>query len=103
MWILISTGGFDFKALQKTDSSIEADISLLTGRIIDMSTDTCNDPCDGSLVTKGDNMKVANVAIGGLLVNRTWQGLDPSLGKDTPALVTDGRSGIAFSYQSEPK
>jgi hypothetical protein len=99
---LISTGGFDFEALQKSDPSVEADISLLTGRIIDMSTESSN-PCDGSLVSKGDNMKVANVSIGGLLVNRTWQGLDPSLGKDTAALVTEGRTGIAFSYQSEPK
>jgi hypothetical protein len=98
----MSTGGFDFEALQKSDPAVEADISLLTGRIIDMSTDG-SIPCDGSLVSKGDNMKVANVSIGELLVNRTWQGLDPSLGKNTAALVTEGRTGIAFSYQSEPK
>lgn len=98
----LNTGGFDFEALQKADPAVEADISLLTGRVIDMSTDS-SIACDGSLVSKGDNMKVANVSIGGLLVNRTWQGLDPSLGKNTAALVTEGRTGIAFSYHSEPK
>ncbi|XP_065336721.1 2-(3-amino-3-carboxypropyl)histidine synthase subunit 2 isoform X2 [Cloeon dipterum] len=93
-------GGFDYVPFEGHDYS-EADTSLLTGKIIDLSIDSKIE-IPNALVSNEDNLRVANLSVGSLLASRTWQGLDPELGQTSPSTLTEGRSGIAYAYQAEP-
>ncbi|XP_059485427.1 2-(3-amino-3-carboxypropyl)histidine synthase subunit 2 [Neocloeon triangulifer] len=95
-------GGFDYIRLQKQDSSLEADTSLLTGKVISLKVSSENEKSK-ALVSREENLKITTLSVGSLLAQRTWQGLDPELGQSSPSLLSEGRSGIACTYQAEPK
>ncbi|XP_046566954.1 2-(3-amino-3-carboxypropyl)histidine synthase subunit 2-like [Haliotis rubra] len=89
------------------DAETVADVSLISNQIRMMGS---HDEAEGlatstALVSRDQNMAVATVkaqSAGEFLGARTWQGLERNLG-DTPVTkATEGRSGIAASYEDEP-
>ncbi|XP_067679794.1 2-(3-amino-3-carboxypropyl)histidine synthase subunit 2-like isoform X2 [Haliotis asinina] len=89
------------------DAQSVADVSLISNRIRMMGTHDETEAMTTStaLVSRDQNMAVATVkaqSAGEFLGARTWQGLERNLG-DTPVTkATEGRSGIAASYDDEP-
>ncbi|XP_071118174.1 2-(3-amino-3-carboxypropyl)histidine synthase subunit 2-like [Haliotis cracherodii] len=84
-----------------------ADVSLISNQIRVLGTQGETELMASStaLVSRDQNMAVATFqaqSAGEFLGARTWQGLERNLG-DTPVTkATEGRSGIAASYDDEP-
>lgn len=97
-----------FKApdVQSADGcrSDDYDVSLITGRVRHTAgagaaadTDELNHNTAGGQIEKKLN-HLMETNSGNSFHNRTWTGLDPSLGSQEPAKITKGRSGIAMKY-----
>ncbi|KAF4533226.1 hypothetical protein B566_EDAN005141 [Ephemera danica] len=79
----------------------EADVSLLTGRLVNLKHSAAHlDEQSGTLAEKSSGQIIEPGQAG--LVGRSWRGLDPALGQHMPVFATEGRSGIAAHYDSEP-
>lgn len=96
------SGGKDHVSLPENAIDDFVDVSLITGKVrnADISFSE-SDPCNNSVADRGD-LSVCLSTGSEYLVNRTWQGLEQNLGQDAVELASQGRSGIASSYQSEP-
>lgn len=78
----------------------EYDISLVTGRVRSMKTTTENDTENTNMETQIErkNNQLMQTNSSTAFNDRSWTGLDPSLGQQEPAKITKGRSGIAIKY-----
>lgn len=104
-----------YKAIDNEQSSAdgnrndddEYDVSLISGRIrhvkitaaaaaVDID-ETSHSSVDGQIERRSFN-HLMETNSGNTFHNRTWIGLDPHLGKQEPAQITKGRSGIAMKY-----
>lgn len=79
---------------------IENDVSLVSGRIRNKLND-----CDETMQTNGSlellergNNDLSVITSSDTFAARSWQGLDPALGKNEPAQIEMGRSGLAMKY-----
>lgn len=85
-------------------SVVESDVSLVSGRVrMTKLTDSTNDTHDteSSALMKRENLDVMQMDSHSSFQNRSWTGLDPALGNNSPAKVVDGRSGIAMKYDED--
>lgn len=96
---------FDAAALATPEADAEeSDVSLVTGRVRNVrvadaaAADDDADDAAGAVLLKRNHQLIGTGADGGALANRTWTGLDASLGNVKPALVEMGRSGLAIRY-----
>lgn len=105
----ILPGGELYSELEEQASrEPEYDVSLVTGRMRSIgiqggSADKA-DSASGALVAKEGTVAVPQLhvaASGEYLMNRTWQGLEPDLGKAPPAQVKKGQMGLAAGYEGE--
>lgn len=105
----ILPGGELYSELEENASrGPQYDVSLVTGRMrsIGIQGDGANqaDSATGALVAKEGTVVVPQLhvaASGEYLMNRTWQGLEPDLGKTPPAQVKKGQMGLAAGYEGE--
>ncbi|XP_039452188.1 2-(3-amino-3-carboxypropyl)histidine synthase subunit 2-like [Culex pipiens pallens] len=83
-----------------------ADVSLVTGKIRNATTqdqvvvgngESCTD-----VQLRGRN-EVAQISSGDVFQGREWQGLEQNLGRDEPARIEEGRSGVPIRYDNDPK
>lgn len=86
--------------------SVEADVSLVTGRLMSNRTSDDGDLEDSNeslaVVKRDENMKLAlHHTAGGFLASRSWQGLEAKLGETDVKDVVEGTCGIAASYSHE--
>lgn len=80
---------------------VENDVSLVSGRIRNKLNDF-----DEHIQTNGGskdvairgNHDVSIISSSDAFNARSWQGLDPALGQDQPAVIEQGRSGLAITY-----
>ncbi|XP_062545258.1 2-(3-amino-3-carboxypropyl)histidine synthase subunit 2 [Armigeres subalbatus] len=89
--------------LAESVDNTETDISLVTGKVRSVNrveTEMTNGGECQVVQLRGKN-EVAQVSSGDVLQNRTWQGLEQNLGRDAPAVVEEGRSGIPIKYQND--
>lgn len=59
---------------------------------------------ESALVTKDGTVSIPHLhtgAAGEFLMRRTWQGLEPKLGKTPAAEICKGQSGLAAGYVGE--
>ncbi|XP_058126897.1 2-(3-amino-3-carboxypropyl)histidine synthase subunit 2 [Anopheles ziemanni] len=79
------------------------DVSLITGKARGAVRNFKVEPSSTSqeLVGKGNN-QLAHISSADHFANRSWQGLEPNLGNDKPALIEEGRSGIPIRYENDP-
>ncbi|KXJ75666.1 2-(3-amino-3-carboxypropyl)histidine synthase subunit 2-like [Aedes albopictus] len=83
-----------------------ADVSLVTGKVRNVNRVEMDAATNGSqdcreIQLRGKN-EVAQVSSGDALQGRSWQGLEQNLGRDAPAVVEEGRSGIPIKYENDP-
>uniref|UniRef100_A0A182NVE3 2-(3-amino-3-carboxypropyl)histidine synthase subunit 2 n=1 Tax=Anopheles dirus TaxID=7168 RepID=A0A182NVE3_9DIPT len=93
-------------AIETGENALAPDVSLVTGRTRDGARRNTPKPVeqDGSgmeVALKGKN-EVALISSADHFANRSWQGLEQNLGKDEPALVQEGRSGLPIQYRNDP-
>lgn len=99
----------DDESIDSNRNVDDYDVSLISGRVRHMKvgggssgagaadTDEINHSSeDGQIEKKLNHLMETNS--GNTFHNRTWTGLDPNLGKQEPAKITKGRSGIAMKY-----
>ncbi|XP_065082369.1 2-(3-amino-3-carboxypropyl)histidine synthase subunit 2-like [Ochlerotatus camptorhynchus] len=82
------------------------DVSLVTGKIrnvnrVEMEGQVANGNDCREVQLRGKN-EVAQVSSGDVFQNRSWQGLEQNLGRDVPAVVEEGRSGLPVKYENDP-
>lgn len=76
----------------------EFDVSLVSGKVRTLRPTANDNGNTGSMqVEKKYNQLMASNS-STTFQNRTWTGLDPSLGQQEPSKITKGRSGIAIKY-----
>lgn len=78
----------------------ESDVSLVTGKVR-FTKLTENEKVDDNLenaLMKRENLQLMQMDSQSSFQNRSWTGLDPALGKNSPAKIVEGRSGIAMKY-----
>ncbi|KAL8618621.1 hypothetical protein ACOMHN_015731 [Nucella lapillus] len=84
-----------------------ADVSLISNRLISLGQRSALDG-EGetsAVVLRSDAMALTSVGAenaGEFLSSRSWQGLERQLGQTEVKKATEGRSGIAMGYHSEP-
>uniref|UniRef100_A0A1Q3FCY7 2-(3-amino-3-carboxypropyl)histidine synthase subunit 2 n=1 Tax=Culex tarsalis TaxID=7177 RepID=A0A1Q3FCY7_CULTA len=85
-----------------------ADVSLVTGKIRNALTSRQDQVHNGGeaacteVQVRGRN-EVAQISSGEAFQGRGWQGLEQNLGRDAPARVEEGRSGVPIRYENDPK
>lgn len=82
---------------------MEADISLVTGKIRGYVADedaTANGISEGALQERGKD-HIAELSSFAKFQDRTFQGLDPALGKNEPSKIEQGRKGIPIKYDED--
>lgn len=82
-----------------------ADVSLVTGKVRNVNRvkeEATNGSTDCREVQLRGKNEVAQVSSGDVLQGRSWQGLEQNLGRDAPAVVEEGRSGIPIKYENDP-
>ncbi|XP_055587157.1 2-(3-amino-3-carboxypropyl)histidine synthase subunit 2 [Uranotaenia lowii] len=89
----------------ETDPNALPDVSLVTGKVrnvVSVHKEEETEVVNGcrELLLRGKN-EVAQVSSGDAFQDRSWQGLEQNLGKDAPALVEEGRSGIPIKYEND--
>ncbi|XP_053698038.1 2-(3-amino-3-carboxypropyl)histidine synthase subunit 2 [Sabethes cyaneus] len=83
-----------------------ADVSLVTGMVRNATRSEVEQPetsagsSSQQLLVRGRN-ELATVSSGDAFQNRSWQGLEQNLGRDAPAVVVEGRSGIPIKYDND--
>lgn len=77
----------------------ESDVSLVTGKVrfAQRKDDTDDTGSENALMTR-QNFQLMQMESQSSFQNRSWTGLDPGLGKNSPAKIVQGRSGIAMKY-----
>lgn len=84
-------------------SMMENDISLVTGKVRQMRTidDECasNDDINYGVMQERNKNQIIGMATLNKFQDRTFQGLDPAMGKDEPSKITQGRKGIPIKYE----
>lgn len=75
------------------------DVSLITGRIREMKTQTFEE--NNMDVVEKKNWAIEN--IGNNLLDRSWQGLEQKLGETEVKKAEEGRKGIPLHYNNEPQ
>lgn len=86
------------------ENSKKNDISLITGRLRNFNQDKLTDGSSNSnsLAVRPDGTVATNSNYGaGFLNERTWKGLEQNLGQTNVVTATEGRKGIAQSYDNE--
>lgn len=78
----------------------ESDVSLVTGKVryTQLTEHEKVDDCLENALLKRDNLQLMQMDSQSSFQNRSWTGLDPALGKNSPVKIVDGRSGIAMKY-----
>jgi diphthamide biosynthesis protein 2 len=68
------------------------------------ANDGNNDGSDGTIAVRDAGVLAVSGpgSAAAFLAERSWRGLDPQLGQTPVAQVTQGRSGVARSYDTEP-
>lgn len=77
------------------------DISLVTGKVRALrTTNDTNEPTNtnGERQIEKKYNQLMETNSSSTFQNRTWTGLDPSLGQQEPSHITKGRSGIPIKY-----
>ena len=78
--------------------------SLISGKIRTNNEDIEENGRRNELAVQDTRISSLHQMGGGeFLRHRTWQGLEQKIGETAPALVVEGQSGIAWSYQNEAK
>ncbi|XP_031633112.1 2-(3-amino-3-carboxypropyl)histidine synthase subunit 2 [Contarinia nasturtii] len=94
--------GKHYRAAEKqsnTNGENDYDVSLVSGRIRPMKiTDNDETNQNNSTEIERKHNQLMNTNSSSAFNNRSWTGLDPSLGQHEPVKVTKGRSGIAIKY-----
>lgn len=88
------------KSTTECQDRVEPDISLVTGKVRDYRIESDgNDEGEnnGALQERSKN-HLAELSSFNKFQERTFQGLDPALGKNEPSKVEKGRRGIAIKY-----
>lgn len=94
--------------LYKSSSGVhqmEVDISLITGKVRGYRPDTEDEDSqdrsfEGALQERGKR-QVAELSSFSKFQERTFQGLDPALGKNEPTKIEQGRKGIPIKYDED--
>ncbi|KAF5281697.1 hypothetical protein FQA39_LY17718 [Lamprigera yunnana] len=95
----------DSEITKEDVQGLQTDVSLITGKLRGINVVEENEEIKNSfeIVTKTDGTVAVNSNFGaGFLSQRSWKGLEQNLGFDKPNVVTEGRTGVAQSYKSEP-
>ncbi|XP_058443084.1 2-(3-amino-3-carboxypropyl)histidine synthase subunit 2 [Malaya genurostris] len=84
-------------------NSVGADISLVTGKVRNITRredDKVKENTCQEIQLRGKN-ELAQVTSGEAFLGRSWQGLEQNLGRDAPAMIEEGRSGIPIKYAND--
>lgn len=97
----ILPNGKHHKEIAKPNADDEYDVSLVSGRIRtgnagDNHDRNASNGLNGQIERK--NNQLMNTDSSSSFNNRSWTGLNPSLGEQQPAKITKGRSGIPIKY-----
>lgn len=76
----------------------EFDVSLVSGKVRSFKAMTLENGNTGSLQVEKKHNQLMESSSSTTFQERTWTGLDPTLGQQEPAKITKGRSGIAIKY-----
>lgn len=76
----------------------EFDVSLVSGRVRSLRPTTNENGNAASLQVEKKYNQLMESNSSTSFQNRSWTGLDPSLGQQEPSQITKGRSGIAIKY-----
>lgn len=80
----------------------ESDVSLVSGKVrLTNLTDSTNEVDDENALMERTNLELMHMDSHSTFQNRSWTGLEPALGKSSPAKVVEGRSGIAMKYDEK--
>lgn len=82
----------------------ENDISLVSGRVRHLNNEKINDynragRGGGGQLQESSKNQVAVTQATDVFNQRSWKGLNPTLGQDDPAKIEQGRSGIPIKYE----
>lgn len=98
----ILPNGKHFRVAEKqteTNGDNDYDVSLVSGRVRPMKiTDKNETNHNKNTQIERKNNQLMNTDSSSAFNDRSWTGLDPSLGQQEPAKITKGRSGIAIKY-----
>lgn len=95
--------GKHYKAAEEANDTnfTEYDMSLISGCVRPMKkteNDETQDSHNTSTQIEQKTNQLMNTHSSNSFNNRSWIGLDPSLGQQEPVRITKGRSGIAIKY-----
>lgn len=88
----------------KIGDIVENDISLVTGKLRNVTQSNGNNTenVDGqNVIIERKNYQLMEVNRGRVFEDRSWRGLDPSLGDVEPVKITKGLSGIPIKYSHD--
>ncbi|XP_018329150.1 2-(3-amino-3-carboxypropyl)histidine synthase subunit 2-like [Agrilus planipennis] len=95
----------DLENLNLRKANEDADVSLITGKVrqsVTQEEDSVDLEEQTQVALGSDGTVALNTHYGaGFLGARSWKGLDPNLGKDEPAVIQEGRKGVAMAYENE--
>ncbi|XP_075230441.1 2-(3-amino-3-carboxypropyl)histidine synthase subunit 2-like isoform X2 [Lycorma delicatula] len=94
-------GGNYYVELPESNTNLDPDVSLVSNKIrynVDVEDITVQSGDDGTIQLRAD-MPLDKLSSN--LSNRSWQGLDPSLGQVPVTKSVPGRSGIPQAYSDE--
>lgn len=80
----------------------ENDISLVSGRVRHLNNEKINDynrSGGGGQLQESSKNQVAVTQATDVFNQRSWKGLNPTLGQNDPAKIEQGRSGIPIKYE----
>ena len=84
-------------------SNEESDVSLITGKVRINETEDMEDD-NFALTVQDRRINSLHKKGGGEFLNqRSWQGLEPKIGETEATLVKEGKKGIGWKYDGEPK
>lgn len=88
------------KSTTECQDRVEPDISLVTGKVRDyrIESDGNGEGDNNSALQERSKNHLAELSSFNKFQERTFQGLDPALGKNEPSKVEKGRRGIAIKY-----
>jgi diphthamide biosynthesis protein 2 len=91
----------DSSVAENSEATRDNDMSLVTGRVRVLNSQKMDfESTTLTMAEKSNNELVISSA--DTFTDRSWQGLNPELGKHEPALVQQGRKGIAMKYDNDP-
>lgn len=94
--------GRDYVQLMESSSNENLDVSLVTGKVRNFVIGSANDKLNDKALAARADLSVCLSTGSEFLTARSWQGLEQNLGQTPVELASQGRSGIASSYHSEP-